>query len=180
MFHEGEVVAEFVGAQGPDRVRRWLDASLPDPRMAELAGITSVDGLERFVEAHPDLPDAQLRLAQAIVARDPARARRLAREAREEGASLELAAGVTALADLMECAGDLPEKIAPHVDGAKAALAADNLDGALGHLVELAMRDRKFGDELARRAALALFDRLGPDHELTREHRRRLSMALHS
>lgn len=180
MFHDGEVVAEFVGAQAPDQVRRWLDASLPDPRIARLNQIDSVAELERFVEDHPDLPDAQLRLAQAIVTDDPARARRLAREAMAEGGSVEQAAGVSALADLMERTGDLPEKIAPHVEGARIALAAGDLDRALTHLVDLAMRDRMFGDELARRAALALFARLGPDHELTREHRRRLAMALHS
>jgi thioredoxin-like negative regulator of GroEL len=42
------------------------------------------------------------------------------------------------------------------------------------------MRDKSFGDELARRAAVALFRILGRDHELTDKYQRLLSMAVNS
>jgi putative thioredoxin len=189
MFHDGEIVAEFVGALPAAEIRRWLDENLPDPRMARLSDIVAgwesrgpeiAAELEAFLTDHPDVPAARLRLAQALVGRDPARARQLAGEFDEGSDLAELAADVTALADLMECGGDLPPRLAPHVEGAKSSLAAHDLGGTLEHLVDLAMRDRGFGDELARRASVALFDLLGHDHELTREHRRRLAMALHS
>ena len=56
----------------------------------------------------------------------------------------------------------------------------DGRGGTLEHLVDLAVSDQVFGDGLARRASVALFDLLGQDHDLTREYRRRLAMALHS
>jgi putative thioredoxin len=40
-------------------------------------------------------------------------------------------------------------------------------------------RNRAFGDDLARRSLLAVFDVLGEDHELTRSYRRRLASLLH-
>lgn len=187
MFRDGEVVAEFAGALPAGEVRRWLDQSLPDPRRNELARLVAgwesrgpeiVPELEAIVEAHADLPAARLRLAQAVVGRDAARARRLLRETGSDAELEALAADVSALADLMETGGDLPPRIAPHVEGAKSCLAAHDLDGALRHLVELAMLEREFGDGLARRASVALFDLLGQDHDLTREHRKRLAMAL--
>lgn len=189
MFHDGKVVAEFVGVRPAEEIRRWLDANLPDPRLARLTGIVAgwesrgselVPELEAFVEAHPDLPAGRLRLAQAVVTRDPARARRLVQEVEADADLAELAGHVTGLADLMDCGGDLPQKVASHVEGAKSTLAAHDLGGTLGHLVDLAMVDRQFGGGLARRATVALFNLLGQDHELTRAYRQRLAMALHS
>jgi putative thioredoxin len=87
---------------------------------------------------------------------------------------------VVGLADLMECRDGIPERLAPHLRAARDSLREQNLDGTLEHLVEVVMLDKRFGDELARRAAVALFRSLGQDHELTRKHQRRLSMALHS
>ncbi|HEY0712520.1 MAG TPA: tetratricopeptide repeat protein, partial [Polyangia bacterium] len=81
-------------------------------------------------------------------------------------------------------------------DRAQAALAADPRDlearyalasalaargafkEAFEHLLEIAGRNRKFRDDGARLAILALFDQLGHEHELTQEFRRRLQIVL--
>ena len=187
MFHGGQVVADFVGALPREEIRRWLEAHLPDPRRQELDPILGrweeeggaiVPDLEKFLEAHPGYPPAQLRLAQAIVALEPARARELL--AGVDVGDADLAGDIASLADLMEWQGQVPERAAPHIDAAREALRAHDLDRTLDQLVEAAMVDRRFGDELARRAAVALFRLLGHDHELTRAHQRRLAMALHS
>jgi putative thioredoxin len=39
-------------------------------------------------------------------------------------------------------------------------------------------RNRRYEDDAARRAALAIFKVLGDDHPLTRKHRRALAMVL--
>ena len=40
-------------------------------------------------------------------------------------------------------------------------------------------RDRRFGDDLARRSLLTAFDVLGEGHELTAGYRRRMASLLH-
>jgi thioredoxin-like negative regulator of GroEL len=50
------------------------------------------------------------------------------------------------------------------------------MEPALENLLELAASTRKARGEDARRAMVALFAELGPDHALTREFRRRLQV----
>jgi len=189
MFHEGRVVAEFVGALPAAEIRRWLDANLPDPRRGRLEtlaaawvarGARVVPELEAFVEANPDLPEARLRLALAVAGGDPQRARQLVQDAAPGVDQAELAADVTALAELMERRDDEPAKIASSAAAARAAFADHDLEATLEHLVAWAMRDPAYRDQLARRAAVALFRLLGDDHDWTREYRRRLAMAVNA
>ena len=86
MFHGGEPIAEFAGALPEDEIRRWLDAYLPDERIDVVEAIAArwgaeggaiIDQLETVVREQPDVARAKLRLAQAVVAIDPARAREL-------------------------------------------------------------------------------------------------------
>jgi len=189
MFHRGRIVAEFTGALPRDQVVRWLEQSLPDERvdaLEEIArrwpseGSAIRDELEGFVKRHPDMPAARLRLAQAIAPIDPARTRALIREAGAGVEQADLVADIGSLADLAEASGDIPPALAPHIETARSALRAHDLDAALAALIEAVGIDRRFGDDVARRAAVALFRLLGQDHELTAKHQRRLSMALHS
>lgn len=190
LFRDGRPVAEFTGALPPDEVRRWLDGQLPDERVEKVesiagrwvaAGSAIAAELEALENAHPDLARAKLRLAQAIVAEDPGRARQLVASSHPEADDLDLATDVTALADLVEYPmEDLRPKLAKDVEAAQLAFRAHDLGATLQHLVDAAMRDKSFGDELARRATVALFRMLGRDHELTREYRPLLSMAVNS
>ena len=55
------------------------------------------------------------------------------------------------------------------------ALFEDETETALGHLLELARRAPEFREDIGRRAMLALFGMLGPEHALTRRFRPRLA-----
>jgi len=186
LFHRGEVVGEFVGVRPAPEIARWLATHLPDPRSSELVRILDetetdrpdrVRRLEEFRGRHPDMPLAALRLAQAVLLEDPPRARILSGEAGATAELQEASADVAALADLL-AHPPAPQALADHLDAAGRALRAEKLDRTLDHLLEAAKLDRHFGEDLARRASVALFHRLGPDHELTREHQRRLGMIL--
>ena len=50
--------------------------------------------------------------------------------------------------------------------------------GALEAFLAVVTKSRKFKDDGARKAMVALFERLGSAHELTREYRRRLQVVL--
>jgi len=187
MFRQGREVSAFGGSLPRDEVERWLKTQLPDPREDLLASIAAKweavgsgirDELERFVAAHPDYAPARLLLAQSVVGEDPARARGLVEGA---GGDIEaLGQDVTSLADLVELPGNLPERLAGPLGAAREAFLRHDLDAALGHLVDAAMVDFRFFDELPRRGAVALMRILGHDHEISRRYERRLSMALHA
>lgn len=53
--------------------------------------------------------------------------------------------------------------------------AGAQYEAALDELLESVRIDRTFADGAARKAALAVFDILGPDSPATREYQRRLS-----
>jgi putative thioredoxin len=55
------------------------------------------------------------------------------------------------------------------------ALFEDETETALEHLLELARRTPEFREDIGRRAMLALFGMLGPEHTLTRRFRPRLA-----
>ena len=75
-------------------------------------------------------------------------------------------------------AGDPSDGAARHALAAHHALAGDYAT-ALSEWLELMRRNRRYGDDLARRSLLAVFDVLGEGHELTASYRRRMASLLH-
>jgi putative thioredoxin len=127
---------------------------------------------------------------------------RLVLDARDAAAAEPLIAKLDARGDAAELAAPLSERLrlardaaaAGGLDAARAALArnpadrearwavaaalaaAGETEPALAELLELAASARKPRGDDARRAMLAMFDTLGPEHPLTREYRRRLQI----
>ena len=60
------------------------------------------------------------------------------------------------------------------------ALGEGDYHRALDRFIELIERDRRYLDDVGRRACLAIFALLGEDHEETREHRMAFSNAVMS
>jgi putative thioredoxin len=174
LFHHGEVVDQFVGVQPEGFVRDLLDRHLG--------------------------PAAQPGGVQELVARaEDALERRDAPAAAAAVAGLEAAeSGHAALASLRARLAFLEAAIAqPDVMGLRARLERDHADGAARHALaahhalagdyataltewlELMRRDRRFGDDLARRSVLAAFDVLGDADPLVQSTRRRMAALLH-
>lgn len=189
MFHKGRVVAEFVGAQPASEVQRWLDTYLPDPGQETLATLVArwpeegerITGeLERYVAGRPDEVEAVLWLAFVVAGSDAKRASELLSSIDATVDQEEHWRGVRAVVTLMAGLDDAPEGAAPLLEAARVAFTRHDLDTMLEKLIEAVTIDRSYRDELSRYAALAVFHGLGGNHELTREHRRRLAMALHA
>jgi len=174
LFRDGEVVDQFVGVQPEAAIRDMLDRHLeapeapgdtPDLRAAaELqlerrdaaAAAEAIAELAAAQPEHPALPSLRARLAflEATVTEPdvPSLRARLERDA-SDGA-------------------------ARHALAAHHALAGDYAT-ALTEWLELMRRDRRFGDDLARRSLLAAFDVLGEANELVLATRRRMASLLH-
>lgn len=196
-FLRGEVVHTIHGAE-PDStfheaLGRFLASDQDRERMAALAlhqaGRTedAISRLAMIAVEHPEDLAVAADLAKlltltgrsdealALLAALPAPAR-ASRGVAHLLSHLEL---IDAAANGPEDPGaDLDAEPADHA--ARLTLAAralfdDQPENALEHLLELARTGRDYRDDIGRRAMIALFDALGPEHPLTRRFRAALA-----
>jgi putative thioredoxin len=167
-FRDGQVVSEFVGAQPPAAVERFLDELLPS-EADELVAAGDEESLRRAVSLEPSRADAAVQLARILHARgDDQGALALLREVPGSFAADGLAARIT-----LEQAGASAE-----LQQAFAALDAGDAERALELLIgSLASADGSRDD--VRRVIVGVLDELGVDNPLARESRRRLAAALY-
>lgn len=162
-FRDGLVASEFSGAQPPPVVTRFVDALVPS-EAEQLVEIGDEASLRRALELEPGNALARRELGRLLLERGETE------EALEllEGASGDfVASGLAARA-----------RLADDADLAPAFEAWDEGDEATAlELLQAALADPDRRD-LVRRVMVAIFTELGPDHPLSREHRRRLSAAL--
>ena len=162
-FRDGRVVAEFTGAIPPAEVERFFDSLVPS-EADELAESGDEAALWRALELDPDHAGARRELGRILLRRG---------EADEAIELLDAAPGdfvADGLAARARLSGD--EDLAAAFDAWDAGDAA----GALERL-QAALPDPERQD-LIRRVMVAIFTELGPESDLAREHRRRLSAVL--
>lgn len=196
-FRNGEVVAEFVGAQPPPAVREWLDGLLPTPAdLAAQEGLTAlasgdrdaaVAAFEHAIGLQGDHAEALLSLAE--ITEDTDRARDLLRRlhprltpehaSRRSRLALKLDAGGVDEANLAAAVARDPEDLDARWELAHALAAHERHEEALGHLLEIVRRNRKYRDDGARKAMLGIFDVVGPRSELADAWRSRLAEELY-
>jgi putative thioredoxin len=174
LFHRGQVVEQFVGVQPEAAIRALLDKHLgaaaePDATHARLeqaaAALERRDGVAAA---------AAIRELEAVAADHPALKLLRAQLAFVEAANAE--PDVPGLRARLE--RDPADAAARHALAAHYALAGD-FATACTEWLELMRRDRRYGDDLARRSLLMAFDALGEGHELTLATRRRMAALLH-
>jgi putative thioredoxin len=171
-FRDERMVSEFVGAVPSPEVERFFDALVPSEadelvRQASEGGDEA--GLRRALELDPRHAEAARGLARILLKR---------REAAEAVELLEpfeadfVASGLAARARLALHDDDLEPAFAAW-DRGDYKTALDLLQEALASAGDDERRD------LVRRVMVAIFNELGPDHELARQHRRRLAASLY-
>jgi putative thioredoxin len=167
-FRDGNVVAEFIGAQPPVAVERFLDELAPS-EADELVAQGDEESLRRAVTLEPSRADAALPLARILVARGDA-----------DGALAVLkdvpgsfaADGLSARIEL-ERADAIPE-----LREAFAALDEGDNERGLDLLIGSLPNADGSRDDI-RRVVVGILDELGVDNPLARESRRRLAAALY-
>src|SRR5436190_7943191 len=166
-FKDGKVVAEFIGAQPPAQVERFLDGIVPSEADERVASGTEED-LRRALELEPGRADAAVPLARLLAARGE----------REEALRLLAAVPGSFAADglaarlRLEQDDDLRTAFAQLDDGE----LQPGLDALIGAIPATTDADRR---EDLRRSVVGVLDELGVEHPLARESRRRLASALY-
>jgi len=165
-FRDGEVASEFTGALAPAEVERFFDTLVPS-EVDELAGKGDEDSLRRALDLNPRHAQALRELGRILLRRG---------EADEALALLDEAAGDFVAAGLaargrLAGPGEPADAFAAWDDDEPAQaleLLQEEIAGERDH-------DRR---DLLRQVMVAIFTELGAEHQLAREHRRRLAAAL--
>ena len=167
-FRDGEVVAEFIGAQPPPAVARFLDALLPSEADA-LVEAGGEDDLRRALALEP--APRRRRPGARAHPRRPRRARGRARHPRPSSPATSRAEGLAARLRLEDD---------PELREAFAALDAGEQQRGLDALIAAiaGSQDAERREDL-RRAVVGVLDELGVEHPLARESRRKLASALY-
>lgn len=176
-FRDGAVVAEFVGVQPEETIRRFLDEIAPDVARLEPAKkaeeVGALDEAERLyreaLTTNPNDAQATVGLARVLLARGSDKeARSLLQAVPFEAESRRLLAELSL--QQMAAGGG------PMAPAAAAAMAGD-YRGALDRCLRI-IADGGEERDAARETMVAIFDMLGAEHPLTREYRPRLASAL--
>jgi len=169
-FGDGRVTDEFVGAKPAAAVERFFDALVP----SEAEGLVAAGdeaSLRRALELEPGRTDAAVALARLCLA-DGDRDQALALVADRPGFTAEgLAARLRLEQSATEADGDLLDALAG-LDHGEIQTALDALLDAMAGAPE----DQR---EQLRLIVVGALDRLGVDHPLAREARRRLAAVLY-
>jgi putative thioredoxin len=200
-LRDGQVVAEFVGAQPEPAVRRFVQSLLPSEAdrltreadellagghahaaeeryRAALAGderhARALFGLARLLSERGEAQQALdlLERLSPVSAAFP-EAERMAAALRMQEAAPDVDEAAL-LEHLAENEGDLAARLAL----GRARVARGAYDEGLAELLEVVERDKSFEDEAARKAMLDVFELLGSDHELVQRYRSALARAL--
>jgi putative thioredoxin len=202
LFRHGQVVDEFMGAQPESTVRAFLDRHIPrasdtaigHARQAVHAGRIddALAVLEAAMESDPandrvKLALAQLAMQSGRVADAEAVLNKLSGEIRDSAeaaalkAQLEFARVVQtarAPAELLQIVRAGGKDSAARYELAAHLIVRQQYPEALDQLLEIVRTDRKWNDDAARKAMVAVFNLLGGSGALVNEYRRKLSMAL--
>ena len=166
-FRDGAIVDEFVGAQPPSAVERFFDGLVP----TEADGLVAAGdeaSLRQALALEPARADAALALASLLHRRG------------DEDDALGILAEVTGSFRADGLAARIRLERAPDVDLADALrdLDAGADEHAVDALIAAMAANPEHQDDL-RRLVIAILDRLGVEHPVAREGRRKLAAALY-
>jgi putative thioredoxin len=166
-FKDGEVVAEFTGAQPPQAVEQFLDGLVPSETDA-LVSQGDEQALQRALELEPSRTDAAVPLAKLLYARGESDA---AAAILQNVSNSFAAEGLLARIELEQAgAADLQD--------AFDALDAGATERGLDLLIDAIATADGAKDEI-RKIVVGVLDELGVESELARTARRRLATALY-
>jgi putative thioredoxin len=191
-FHNGEVVAEFVGAVGPAQIEEFLDRLVPSPADRLVVEAIRVGGddpeeaeslLRRALDEEPAHRGAAVVLAHLLLDRDPEQALELVRphrpapDAEKIAARAEFALADGDLEELRRRVASDPADTEARLHLGRALAASGDYGTALDELLEVVRAGDEASEE-AREQILAVLRVVGDDDPLAADARKRLASAL--
>lgn len=191
-FMNGQVVAEFVGAQPEPNVREFLNQIAPSPSDLALAKGQSLlemgewdsaeEAFGQVLQEQPEKAPAVLGMAKALLAEGKGhQSYQLLKEfpaSREYAAAEKLQTLAHAMARLESEVGDSDEILEAAYQRALSLVGMGNIPAALDGLMDILRQDKNYRDDEARMVILGLFEILGDNSDLTRQYRSEMASIL--
>jgi putative thioredoxin len=201
-YRDGEIAGEFIGAQPPDVIESWVRSLLPSEGERVLAAARQADEagdadqaialLSEQLGRDPRDNAAKLALGRILARRDRLREAADVLAQVESGASEEdaarrervlvqmaLEASGNDAEELVGRAHSAPDDPSVRFAAAGALWREGRPEEAIEELLDVVRIDRRYGDDAARKALLAIFDQLGHEHPQVQAGRRRLASLLY-
>jgi putative thioredoxin len=179
MFYRGEVYHEFTGALPKVRIQEWLNKVLPSQGLIALDKLMKdkpnpeIKDLEDLISKFPDSPEISFVLSQILLWDHPETALELMSGIKLGSPFYDKAQHVREVASflLLETEDEALQKII-------SLLRQSELETAVPLMIDTITKDRNAGEGQLTKAAIGIFNLLGAHHPLSKEHRKRLDMAL--
>jgi putative thioredoxin len=202
LFKDGRPVDNFVGALPEASIRAFLARHLQKPGEKQLAAAreamqekryaAAAEALSEVLAINPANHEARAEYVTALIRLDRLEQARVAFQPLDRAAKSDLrlasiarlldaaeaAVAVTDEGELRRAVAELPQDNARRLLLAQWLMTQSRWAEAMDELLLIAGRDRKFGDDIARRNILAIFE-LCPDAALVSSYRRKLSASLY-
>jgi putative thioredoxin len=190
MFHRGEIIAEFTGALPRGHILKWLDEHLPNEEklayeeleqfLSQASSEDSLIALQKFVQSYPNHWPSRLRLASAYVMIDPDKSTALIQDLPPKAETMDAREDLQTLIRLQKWSSEEELPVVEKLKAAQVALENRDEEGAISLLIEAVGIDKKYADDLPRKASIAFFRTVwGNEHPLTKKHRILFNMALY-
>lgn len=192
-FRNGEVVAEFVGAQPESRVREFIDGLAPSPEEEAVAEAQSLLATRHWQEAEEAFlavlqedegnAAAALGMVQSLLMQGKGQQALEWLEDFPPGTQWaeaeKLKPMATLLVEAAETEGsDYNDPLSAQLQHAAELIEHGNLPAAMDGLLGVLREDKRYRDGLPKQVLLAIFAMLGDDDPLTREYRDELASVL--
>ena len=187
LFSGGEVVGEFMGAIPKTQVQKFLADNIPseaDISVQEIMQNTSLPlkekarQLEAVLDVYPDEKSVGLAIALHSAFHNPGRAIELVSEIKMSDPAYATANMIRDMAEFMslEVRGGNPFE--DDILSAQQALREEEWESGVKTLINLTSIDKGYQNDLPRRATIAIFNFLGPQHPVTKQYRKMFDMVL--
>ncbi|TVQ65145.1 MAG: thioredoxin [Balneolaceae bacterium] len=197
MIFQGKLLGQFDGALPEPEIKKWLDAHLPEAPPSEEEALRedfeeaiaagdrdrALAIARKLADAEPESDELKAELALQLLPAQITEAKEVMDSLKNPEAFLlekEMLDTIVRLAGISS--GDVPLPgnglSIPYREAAVHLMEGRFSEAAEG-MINVLMADRSFEDDGARKACVALFRILGEKHPVTRDYRRRFSMALY-
>lgn len=193
-FVNGQIAAEFTGAQPEPRVREFLDKLVPDEveqTLDQVAGLLAIHQwteaetlLDVLFEGRPASQRAHYLRARALLGQAEGCRALPHLAAITDGPQYLAAERLMVLANFLcrvasaEADDDLPPLEAQY-NRTALLLQRGNLEAAMDGLLDVLRQDKRFRKGEAREVLLAIFELLGEGDDLTQTYRKELAQVLY-
>ncbi len=192
-FRNGQMIAEFVGVQPEPRLRQFLRDIAPSPNDLLLEkGFNLLDlgqaeqaetAFRQLLEKAPENPQALLGLSKSLLLQGRGQEAHAilgsfptSREYNAAEILRPLAEALSELASAGALESDNPLDAAFY--NALRLVNRGNHEAAMDGLLDILRQDKHYGDDLARKAMVAVLEMLGDNNPITRQYRNELASVL--